>query len=274
MSQEQREVITVRGHSFEAPALERALEFHTPFSEYGQDPTCFEYWWKLLSFMYDLDNPATFPPLGRNSLNTDDAASVNRYIKTCTDLAGTSIINTKAAASFKPGPNGTTEVTLERFPPRDSMIGFASMWRQLYTEAELGSFINVHNIVGRINSEVGDSAQPERAETLKKWRQVQNRLKATSLKEQVGAKLQGGNRNFIPRHHDLNPQQLVSLYLYGDWIHWGESREDYAAFVADPVMGPMRDISALETMASLSHVYMGFASLLKSAFSGNVLSST
>ncbi|MEU4517383.1 hypothetical protein AB0F52_01545 [Amycolatopsis sp. NPDC024027] len=174
--------------------------------------------------------------------------------------------------SVQPGVGSAgTRVELEDFPARDSVIGFAALFRQLYVPSETGSFVSVRNIVGKVNAQASDSATEQRAAILKRWRTIENSLKTTPLKIQAGIKLQGGRDHFLPQHHDLNPQQLISLYLYGDWLHWGEAREQHATFVADPVIGPLRDFTALEAMASFTHLYMGFTTLLSAAFSGVIV---
>jgi hypothetical protein len=55
---------------------------------------------------------------------------------------------------------------------------------------------------------------------------------------------------------------LISIYNYGEDIHWGDKRDQVAAWDASPFDSAWMRMACFEAMAGLAHVYLGFAQLV------------
>ena len=259
--------------SFEILALEQPLRFAPPMAELGTSPEGFEYWWKLLQFALPLADPNDFPPLGANSYTGAEHATVFRYISVTRDLAASTVLNSPAKVTMQLDKNGRESIVREGFPPRDSVVGFISLFRQCYSTHEEASFTNIYKLIERVNEQIGNSQKLSRRRVLKLWRFAHGQLRGWPLLELVGKELELQDKwssRFTPHLHDLNPEQLIALFAYGDLIHWGAARNDLVAFSAG-ALGAARELNFLRVAVSLAHFYAGFATLASSALSDVVV---
>ena len=267
------QVITVESKSFDVMAMNTPLTFTPPMIGLAQSPKGFIYHWKIIQRVFDLPNPANFPPLGINSLTTDEHASAHRYIQTAKDLASSSFISSEARVDGSI-ENGEVQVTASGFPSREVFVGFSTLFRQLYSASDPCSFQNVKSILGRANTTAADSASTQRQQLLKKWGSAEGRMKGYSLTELLAMQLEkegSWSANMTPRLHDLNPQQLISLYFSGDVMHWGSERDKLALFKAESDISAARELDFMAALIAFSHIYIGFAVLAQAATSGFVI---
>jgi len=269
------ESMSFEGVSFEAMAMDTPLLFDPPMRHLAADPAGFDFYWKLLQRVFQLPPPGKFPPLGKNAISEDEQTRVVRYVAIAEDLARSAVLSAKAEVRVSIVDNGTrAKIERHNFPPRDATVGFATLFRQLYSPSEKGSFDQVAKIIGRANEEADDVLASTRREQLRRWTKAQNRLKGSSLDQLLSAQLEiegKWNSALTPKTHDLNPQQLISLYFSGDLIHWGDSREQLAIFQGVSDLSAMRDIDFFRAMAALAHIYMGFGELVAAALSGVIV---
>lgn len=263
--------VEITAESFETIVTRiQPLRFPIPMRELIHSPGGAEYFWKLLQFIFPLDNPADFPALGSVGSRPEERSAVLRYIRTAQDLAVSTVLNSSANATMKiDRESDKITIITEDFPARDAAIGFTTMFRQCHSHDEGASFTRVNNIIGKVNKLVGDNKYEQRRRMLNVWRSAHGRLKASSIIELVDEKLVAlGIRpaGYTPSVHNLNPDQLISLYEYGDLIHWGRQRDELAAFGADS-LGAARELDFLKVAVGLTHFYIGFATLAQAALS-------
>lgn len=268
------EPIVIRGVSFEAVALERDLAFEPPLIDLAADSSSFVYSWKLINFVFDLPNPKDFPLLGRNSVRSEDLAVLDRFVATARDLAGSSFIGQKSGVRMTYVKGQDPSITREGFPTREVLTGFATMFRQLNLANDESSFIKTHKLLGRANEESSDQACGERRRVLKLWRHAHSKLEASSLLHLVGMRLVEQGKMLtedIPRVHDLSPRQLIEMNFNGDYIHWGDRRDELSAFRSNQWFADLRELEFLTAMGDLAHIYTGFAEVITAALSGHAI---
>lgn len=71
--------LDVKCHGPEALLLTRPLRFEPPLAAHGSALSAFEFYWKLLDYVFGLPDPASFPRL-TGQLITEDQKLVDRYI--------------------------------------------------------------------------------------------------------------------------------------------------------------------------------------------------
>ena len=69
----------------------------------------------------------------------------------------------------------------------------------------------------------------------------------------------------IPGEDGLSPQNLISVFQYGDLIHWGDKKAEIIGPDKDPFAHAWQRMAFLEAMLGLSHLYMGFSLVIGAA---------
>ncbi len=269
--------IEFQGFSHEAYVMGEELDFDPPMIELAVNPDGFAYFWKQIQKIFKLPNPNMFPPLRQGTLPEEDRVRVYRYLQTTRDLASSSFLGNQAEVRLSIDRTGTRSVEAVNFPSREVFVGFPTLFRQVYSENEPASFERIFRIVGRVNVAIADSFTERRQCELKQWKMAQNKLKGQSLSQLLGLQLEtegSWDSAYTPRLHDLNPQQLISLYFSGDIMHWGDNRGQLAAFKGDRDISAAREIDYMSALAAITHIYLGFSVVIQSAFSGFAIAST
>lgn len=271
--------IQLNAKSFETLALSEPLRFPVPLlATSHSDREDSLYFWKLLQFSFPVADPATFPAIDATLLTAEDRQALRRFVDTASTLADSALLRSDATVTitFDDETNQPT-VQQSNFPSKEIVVGVVTLFRQCFTPGEPASFIATYNRLERLNRVKTDDANYEvRAQALRTWRVVHGRLRALSLLEHVGEELtrRGEMGGEIPRSHDLNPEQLISLYAYGDLIHWGDKREALALFGAEADLTAVRELDFLKVVTSLIHFYVGFAVLVRNAIGDSAQSDT
>ena len=228
--------IPFRAVSAESLALGTEIGFDVPMIEHSSKPGDFEYWWKLLKFVFELSDPRSFPPLPCEGLvaATSLAGSI-RFVELAQDMAISSILNTPQEVTVHVDQ---AEQIDETFSANEITRGFAVTFRQFYSGEEHASFQSVHRLLGLMNESAGDVSVQTRRATLKGWRVAEGRLRAYPLHVLAGKKLadQGLiHPSLVIDSSQWSPSELISIYNYGDLVHWGDRRDELAALGAHPV---------------------------------------
>lgn len=265
----------ISGPSFHILANDTVLTFSPPMIDVAQNPDGFVYHWKQLQRVFNLPDPAAFPPLGGNVLRAEGRELVERYVDSAKGLAASSLIGTNAKVQLSPDSEGKPRITISDFPTREVVSGFSVMFRQLYSTEEPTHLNNVAKVVGLANEQANDGATAERRLRMKAWTAAHRRLQGYSLDTLLGLQLEKEGKwasCMTPRLHDLNPQQLISIYLNGDLVHWdAEKRRHLAAFRGEDEIGTARELDYLKVIITISHIFIGFAVLVQAATSGHLM---
>lgn len=249
----------IRSVSYDALALEEPLPFALPLVYHAREPDVSEYWWRLLNFAFRLPDPYAFPqpdPLL-------EAESLHRYCDAAIDLAASQCLAHPSTMSVdvKTNERGELEesVTFD-FPSAELVRGFVALFRQFYAPDEAASFAKARNLVAIAARESDDSEAARRKAELGAWGKAHSRLLAHNLKELVGFALADTGRferDGIP--DGGKPRELISVFAYGEHLHWGDQREVVREWDADAFLGPWNKMKFLEVCSGLAYFYMGFA---------------
>uniref|UniRef100_UPI003D8A4609 hypothetical protein n=1 Tax=Gordonia sp. B7-2 TaxID=3420932 RepID=UPI003D8A4609 len=203
-----------------------------------------------------------------DSLSDEDKQLLIRYVKTCRNLAGYSVINTKNGLEMSWGRGGAGSTVRVDLPSHEEFSGFSATFRQLHNDGEAASFNKAWKIVNTAVNAAGleESTLAARA-TLKAWKQARARLMEKAAATLIAEKL---NPNLKPEHprplKGIVPEDLIRQFNYGDTLHWGDQREKLAALNdGDPLHASYYKYCCESTMTSLAHLYFGFALLVAAA---------
>ncbi len=64
---------------------------------------------------------------------------------------------------------------------------------------------------------------------------------------------------------DVKPQELLSLFQYGDLIHWDRHAGALSALAGDDLLYKYATMHFLEVVIQLSHFYLGYSLLVARA---------
>jgi hypothetical protein len=250
----------------------RRPPFPAPLGEYVVEPKVFDFFWKQLDYVFELEDPRTFPPLPVD-LTSKDRATVERFVHVASELAGSALINSVREGfnvRMPDGPSGEEEIEAE-LSRADVQGGFAALLRQCDAPEERASFTRVRNILYIACDAATDEYRDRRVRRLEAWRRAINRLHAKSLNQLLRDKLvrTEGMAAFDYRE-EHSPQQLRSIYNYGDLLHWGDRSAELQAFARDRYVELDRRLAYLDGAAGLAHGYIGFGEVARSAI-GRVL---
>jgi hypothetical protein len=261
--------IPVNARSFETLATDGAtLRFPAPLAERGTNSAGFEFWWKMLDFVFELADPATFPPLPTPPAGRD-AAILTRYTSAAEDMAESALLSADERFTVHI-PDDDDKEGVERietyFASNEVTRGFTTLFRQFDANKEPAGFSQVQRALRRADELAADEPSNERLSQLKVWGKACSRLHADSLKVLVGKKLRDQGRwpGKIPGETGPSPTRLISAYQYGDLIHWGDHAE-FLAIARDPFEQAYQRMAFLEAVVGLTHVYLGFSVLVKAA---------
>lgn len=251
-----------------------ALNFPAPLRDLGAQPKAFDHHWERLTYLFDLDNPTSFPILLPHLERHENEAAI-RFVKTCRTLAAYSIINDKGGMSLRSKGNGDWSVHSD-FPSHEAFTGFAATFRQLHNDGEDGGFSKVNGFFNKAAGGLGDEDARKARAILKTWKDARGELMNT-----MGATLVCNDLLGPPKALDIEPDpenpgeprtfrgvvpdEIIRTFNYGDNLHWGDYREQLVELTDDPYNEAFHKHACIAAMTELSHLYFGFAVLLESA---------
>jgi hypothetical protein len=263
------EFITVTGRSFESLALPQALRFRPPLVELARSPGGFNYYWQLLTYVFDLPSPYDFPRLP--GWTDEQLNTLTRFTTVSRRLAAGEVVsgNYQVTVNVDQEDGQQRERHVRDLPSDELMAGYAVSFRQLYSDDEPASWQKVRNLLGRRSHEVRDEHTDQRLEWLTRWRRAHGRLLATDLGVLVGQKLEERGRYAGPYPgEDVSPTLLISQFQYGDLIHWGRHAAFLDQLAQDPTSEALMIMRFLKCCTALCHIYFGMAVMIEAATRG------
>lgn len=241
--------------------------FTPPYIESSSNPRGFQFQWAQLQYAFGLTDPAQFPPLPVQ-LPTRDVDAVRRYVRACKELSTYSLLNHKGGLTINV-INDTGTVTVDQ-PPKEALRGFAVLFRQIHSDAkEPASYKVVKAILSRASFSAKDGNENTRESALREWARARPQLLQRSLSDICETKIQiarGATPEFAAIEREFSPIELISLFNYGEYIHWGDKRGAHAALFQDEISGALNEFYFQAAIIGLSHFYLGFSKLLETAF--------
>jgi hypothetical protein len=256
------------GISWEDSVLPQPLKFAPPLASLASNTAGFSRAWQFYRYLFDLPNPSKFPAL-KEPLPKADLDAVNRFVVTCEKLAGYSLISGTGSVKISvPAPNAEPKIVTD-LPSSESVTAATTLFRQLHAKDENASFHVVSTVLGREIQLERDELFDERSEMFRAWKSCSGKIQARRLSAMVARKAiasQGGHPSVPVPFEDESPIWLISLFEYGDLIHWGDKREKHEALMQEPVLRELAQMRFLESVTDLSHFYFGYSLLLRAAF--------
>jgi hypothetical protein len=122
-----------------------------------------------------------------------------------------------------------------------------------------------------LNEQAGDNLVSTRDHYLHTWGRAAGKLRGFPLNILVGKQLQAEGRwhaGELVGEGDPGPEMLISIYNYGEDIHWGEKRDQLAAWDASPFDSARMRMACFNAMVGLAHVYIGFVQIIDASLAG------
>lgn len=248
-------------------AEEARLPYAPPYVEYACEPRGFHFHWAKLQYAFGLPDPEQFPPLPR-ALNSKDQDAVRRYVRVCKELATYSLLNHGGGVTVSWTPEEGETVVVDG-PSKEALRGFAVLFRQIHSDQnEPATFKVVQSILSAASASSEDDLRDDRMRFIKEWGGARTQLLRRSLSDICHSKINeahGAPRELIDIQREYTPLGLISLFNYGEYIHWGDRRNDHAALFEDEVGGSLTEFDFQEILVDFSHFYLGYAKVLEAA---------
>ena len=265
-----KRTVQLRAVSIETLAADHPIGFPAPLAEHSDRPDAFEANWHLIQFVFGLPDPRAFPPF-IEALPADSLVVLRRYTSVAVELAESAFLAHPTGVMVNVLGSGLEEQIEKRFPPKENVRGFSVLFRQFYSNDESASCKAVQNLLWRMNKLAADNSADTRREYLKSWTHAASRLRGYSLKLLVSKRLEELGRIGPGPHaneHLPGPEMLISIYSYGEDIHWGKQRDQVAAYGKSDFDSAWTRMACFEAMVGLAHIYLGFAQLVDAALVG------
>lgn len=243
------------------------LRFPPPYIEIAIRPSEFENYWGQLGYAFGLPDPTLFPAL-KEPLKDADRSAIARYVESCQELATYSLLGSDRhqRLSMAEGNLASLDYTM---PPKEILRGYAILFRQLHGKDE-ASYDVVKSILASSLKRENDAVRSTGLGYISQWSRARAKLLQFSLMEIVQMKVLQEERpgSDVPLPENTHtPSELISIFQYGEYIHWGNKREEHAAILQFPVYAKLLELKFHEIQIGLSHFYFGFAKLAEAAVS-------
>lgn len=245
---------------------ELQLRFPPPYMELAIRPLEFQRRWQELEYAFGLPDPNLFPAL-KLPLRQEDRETIARYVDSCKELATYSLLGSERRYKLSQA-EGQESVSMEYvMPPKEILRGYAILFRQLHSKDE-ASYEVVKGILASSVRQEDDAVSSVGLDYIRQWSRARAKLLQYTLTELVQMKkLQAEGSRVSPPDNSHTPSELISLFQYGEYIHWGNKREEHAAIVRFPVFAKLLEFKFHDVQIGLSHFYLGFSKLAESAMS-------
>jgi hypothetical protein len=245
---------------------ELRLRFPPPYMELAIRPSEFENYWRQLGYAFGLPDPNLFPAL-KLPLKDADRNAIARYVESCQELATYSLLasDRHQRLSKAEGKPVSLDYTM---PPKEILRGYAILFRQLHSKQDEASYEVVKNILAFSLKREDDAVRSLGLDYIRQWSRARAKLLQFSLMEIVQMKVLQAERpgsDVPPPENTHTPSELISMFQYGEYIHWGNKREEHAAILQFPVYAKLLELKFHEIQIGLSHFYFGFAKLAEAA---------
>jgi hypothetical protein len=242
--------------AFDPPLIEHAV---------GED-NGFAHHWEKLSYAFALPNPSDFPILA--TLTNDDKAVLRRYAAVCRQLAGYSSINNESAITWTV-TNGKPDIELVS-PTSEAFGGTAIAFRQLHSDDETASFSRAKGRLMKAIKLLPTAEQEAPKNVVTQWAKARGKLMNRLLENIVGTKVGKAGPHPAPddfpfSYCNVNPQELILTFNYGDTIHFSGEQEKLSTLLETEANAAYYKHAVLLAITNLSHLYFGFAVLAEAA---------
>jgi hypothetical protein len=262
-----RETLEFQTKPVEDTIHPRQIPFDPPLHEYGKDGAKgFRHYWEMLDYVFGLPDPSSFPQI---ALQGDDREGVERFIQMSRRLAGFSVINDDTMLSVGKDP-GTDDwhVRLVDYPTDEGFLGASAAFRQLHNDGEPASFTNAHNALFKVMKTLPEEQQSAVRETVPQWKAARGKLMNHTIQTLTALKAANATLDNPVSYGNINPDELIRTFNYGDSLHFGDTKGQLVDLLADEFHEAYYKYAALLSIVGLSHLYFGFAVLLGSALGG------
>jgi hypothetical protein len=245
-----------------------ALKFEPPMAEHAINASAFEFFWRILGYVLDVDDPRDFPAL-RKPLSSDEEAFVLRYISVARALAQSAVVNDAQGFTYHLTSIKDIGDVQERFSRIDAQAGLAALLRQCEAQDEPARFDQVYRILKDGTDDPSDIARDARLARLQSWATARKLLRARSLNQLMRDKLvRERGYTELDYRESHSPAYLLSAYNYGDLIHWGDKRSLVEEWQTDARSEHEQRLAFLDAATALAHIHIGFGVLSLAALGG------
>ena len=220
-----------------------------------------------MQLVFDLPDPSKFPRL--DNFSESENLVLDRFIQTCEELSEATILShdTSMSVSMK---NGDSEPSIvANFPKKEAIRGAAVLFRQLHSAEESASYGKVRNIISSHSQQLADQHRDQRKEWQARWGRAAGKLNGHLLTAMADRKVlnqMGGHPDTPVVGEDVSPTTLISIFQYGDLIHWGKRVGAHKEIMSqDSILAQRDTMNYLESVIQLSHYYLGYSLLVQAA---------
>jgi hypothetical protein len=259
------ENVTFNVSTYRDTALPYPLAFPPPYADRSDKPLGYAHWWQYMQLVFDLPDPSKFPRL--DSFSSEENLVLDRFMETCEELSEATILSHDTNMTITLN-DGEPDI-VANFPKKEAIRGAAVLFRQLNSPDELASYGKARNIISRHTREMADHDRDQRKEWQARWGRAAGKLNAQLLTAMADRKVltqMGAHPDTPVVGEDVSPTTLISIFQYGDLIHWGRRGEDHRALMTqDSVLAQRDTMNYLESVIQLSHYYLGYSLLVRAA---------
>ncbi|WP_371480695.1 hypothetical protein [Kitasatospora sp. NBC_00315] len=244
-----------------ALALPQPLRFAPPYADRSPNPEGYAYWWQLFRLVFDLPNPASFAKLP--GISAAELRILRRYVHTCQELSESTVLSHSSGVSIN--MNDGVEAVVADFPVKEAIRGTTVLFRQMASAQEPASYSQVRKIIGQIAHQHHDEHRDQRLELQRLWNRAHGQLNSrllTAMADRRALELMGAHPNLPVPGEDVKPQEVLSLFQYGDLIHWDRHAEAFQEVANDDFQHKWETLNFLSVMTQLSHFYLGYSLLV------------
>ena len=265
-----RRTVQLRATGYSSLVADYPLSFPPPLAERSANPTSFEATWHLLQYVFNLPDPRAFPPFV-DAPSGRSLQLLQRYSVAARELAESTFLAHPTGMTVHVMDDGSGERIDTNFAPKENIRGFSVLFRQFYSNEESASFNAVQGALRQLNAQAKDDLVSLREDYLRVWAKAAGKLRGFPLYILVGKQLQAEGRwhsGELAGERDPGPEMLISIYNYGEDIHWGNKRDQLAAWDESPFDSAHMRMALFNAMAGPAHVYLGFAQIVDAALVG------
>jgi hypothetical protein len=268
--------VQLRAVGYSSLVADYPLTFPPPLAEHSANSGSFDSSWHLIQYVFNLPDPRAFPPFAAVP-SGKPLQILRRYSAAARELAESAFLAHPTSLTVHVLDGGSGERIDPSFAPKENIRGFSVLFRQFYSDKESASFHAARRVLGQLNVEAGDDFVIARNEYLRTWRHAASKLRGFPLKILVGRQLQAQGRwhpGELVGERDPGPEMLISIYNYGEDIHWGDKRDEVAAWNESPFDSAWMRMACFDAMVPLAHIYLGFAQIVDAALADRKATAT
>jgi hypothetical protein len=261
--------LTMSATTFQDSVLPVKLNFPPPLAHLGSDPSTFDYQWQLLTYPFNLPDPADFTALP-GKIPEKELRRLTRFIEVCEKTAKYTVVAHKGGITLT-GEHGTWDFEADETEDEET-VGFAVRFRQLH-ENSTGEpdFSAVINILEKYARQFTDEHTETRRDMLQQWRKARAQLMNRPLQNIVARMvlekdgLPADQIDNFAMYNDVDPAELINFFNYSELIHFGKHSEAYDKLAEEPEREAIQHNNFKQAMLGLVHLYFGFSVVIRSA---------